>query len=637
MMQSLTPPQNATGERLTALADELRSQGLADNILYGTLVVENGTAPDEARILDAEILRGIANGSLRFVPEPKSGKKPRKKKAQTPPAAAVKPDERAEVAILDFSPSVVNRPLCLREDRAYLATWLHLQITRYTTTDDDGREVMLARPEVENRRTLAVLRDDGALFIGDGYPQLDARSLSDLGLDVNLPNEAPPDKCLSGGGLKRYRADYRPDPASVFERVVDVVDRFLDFDHSLADQDTMCEMVACFVLASFFLDCFEVSAYAWPNGDRGSGKTTFLHVLAELSYLGQVILAGGSYAALRDLSDYGAVLCFDDAENLAGGKRNQDRVDPDKRALLLAGNRRGSFVTVKEPADAKGKSWRTRYVSTFCPRAFAAIQLPDPVLASRTIVVPLVPTLNKVKANSSPLDYKLWPHNRHALLDDLWLLALSYLRELRAAPLERCGNLTGRSLEPWANILAVARWLEQRGVDGLSGRMAALALDYQAERPDLETFNPSIHIARALVDLAQEAIADPFSVTAAQIAERVKTTMVEDGEDGLELSSRKVGRVLGQWRLQQQPRPGGKGQRRWLVPQSEIMRLCHSYGLPYPPNGTNGIDGTNGTDAGGGCAISAVNPSVPLVGGYPQMAQKTALDPWDAAEVADAN
>jgi len=419
--------------------------------------------------------------------------------------------------------------------------------------------------------------------------------------------------------------------------VVDIVDRFLDFDHSLADQKTMCKMVACFVLASYFLDAFEVAPYLWPNGDRGSGKTTFLHVLAELSYLGQVILAGGSYAALRDLSDYGAVLAFDDAENLAGGKRNQDRVDPDKKALLLSGNRKGSFVPLKEAADAKGRTWRTRYVSTFCPRAFAAIQLPDPVLASRTIVVPLVPTLDKAKANSSPLDYKLWPHDRHALLDDLWLLALGCLRELRAAPLERCGNLTGRSLEPWVNILAVARWLDQHGVDSLSGQMAALVQNYQAERPDLETFNPSVHIARALVDLAQEAIADPFTVTAAQIAERVKATMVEDGEDGLELSSRKVGRVLGQWRLQQQPRPGGKGQRRWLVPQAEIMRLCHSYGLSYPPNGTNGIDGTNGTNAGGECAISAVNPSVPLVGGYPQMAQQTAKDPWDAVEVGNGD
>jgi len=48
--------------------------------------------------------------------------------------------------------------------------------------------------------------------------------------------------------------------------------------------------------------------------------------------------AGGSFASLRDLADYGATLAFDDAELLAESGKG----DPDKRALLLAGNRRGA-------------------------------------------------------------------------------------------------------------------------------------------------------------------------------------------------------------------------------------------------------------------------------------------------------
>ena len=127
MMQSLTPPQNATGERLTALADQLRSQGTADNIILSTIHVENGIAPEESRILDAEILRGIADGSLRFLPEPPGGK--RKARKKTPQAAPVKPDGKAKVTIMDNAPAVINRPLCLREDRAYLATWLYIPVS----------------------------------------------------------------------------------------------------------------------------------------------------------------------------------------------------------------------------------------------------------------------------------------------------------------------------------------------------------------------------------------------------------------------------------------------------------------------------------------------------------------------------
>lgn len=111
----------------------------------------------------------------------------------------------------------------------------------------------------------------------------------------------------------------------------------------------MAEAVACYTLATWFLDAFTVTGFLWPNGDRGSGKTQLLTVIAELGYLGQVILSGGSFASLRDLADYGACLAFDDAEGLSDPKRT----DPDKRALLLAGNRRGNTVPLKEPRETR--------------------------------------------------------------------------------------------------------------------------------------------------------------------------------------------------------------------------------------------------------------------------------------------
>src|SRR4030095_11148697 len=104
------------------------------------------------------------------------------------------------------------------------------------------------------------------------------------------------------------------------------------------------------------------------------------------------------------------------------------RSEPEKRELLLAVNRRGSTIPVKE--SAPNGIWRTRYVNTFCPRLFSAIRLPDTVLASRTIVVPLIRTPDREKANADPLDYALWPHNRDALKDDLWALVLANLPEI---------------------------------------------------------------------------------------------------------------------------------------------------------------------------------------------------------------
>ena len=248
--------------------------------------------------------------------------------------------------------------------------------------------------------------------------------LDALGAEVHLPEMPPADRLWSTAGVKAYRARQRPDPAGVFERVTDTIDRFIDFNRSLAPQRVMAEMQACYVLASYLLDAFNVIGFLWPNGDRGCGKTQDLIVLAELGYLGAVILAGGSYASLRDLADYGALMAFDDAENLS----NPKTTDPDKRALLLAGNRRGNTVPVKELAG--DKTWRTRYVNTYCPRLFSATRLPDEILASRTIVVPLIRTTDRYRANADPLEYRLWPHDRRELIDDLWALALAHLAGL---------------------------------------------------------------------------------------------------------------------------------------------------------------------------------------------------------------
>src|SRR5207244_5425035 len=169
--------------------------------------------------------------------------------------------------------------------------------------------------------------------------------------------------------------------------------------------------------------------------------------------------SSGSFASLRDLADYGATLCFDDAETVMDLKRS----DPDKRALLLAGNRRGNTIPVKEPVN--GREWRTRHVNTFCPRLFSAIRLPDPTLASRTIIIPLIRTADSKKANADPLDARVWPVPRAELVNDLWALALSQGASLppHDAHVADTATLLGRNLEPWRAVLGIAERLTPCG------------------------------------------------------------------------------------------------------------------------------------------------------------------------------
>jgi hypothetical protein len=385
---------------------------------------------------------------------------------------APRPEPKAAapvIELLDEAPATISRPLALVGGHAYAATWLPVRETRHETQNKRGEIIRHDPPLVETKQSLYIIRDDGAIFgeVHDAW----VNPLDTMGPAVHLPELPRPHRLWSTRGMKSYRAGQRPNPADVFNRVVDVVDRFIDFNRSLAGQRTMAEMIGCYILATWFLDAFNVIGFLWSNGDRGSGKTHLLTVVAELAYLGQVILAGGSYASLRDLADYGATLAFDDAENLSDPRRS----DPDKRALLLAGNRRGNTVGLKEPtAD---KAWRNRYVNTFCPRLFSAMRLPDQVLGSRSIVVPLIRTPDRYRANADPLDYETWPHDRRQLIDDLWALGLTHLAELpeHDAYVARAARLTGRNLQPWRAILAVAAWLDARGMGGLWDRMAFLS------------------------------------------------------------------------------------------------------------------------------------------------------------------
>jgi hypothetical protein len=517
-----------------------------------------------------------------------------------------------QIEVLDSAPACLRRPLALIDGRTYAAIWVYVKVTRTEFLDKQGDVVRLPQPEVTTEQRLFIVRDDGVVF-GEGA----RKSFAELGLEIRLPEIPPQAKLWTAPSVKKYVAGARPDPPEIFRQLVSVVNRFIDFDRSLGSQQTMCELVACYILATWFLDAFTVIGYLWPNGERGSGKTQLLTVIAELAYLGHVILAGGSYASLRDLADYGATLCFDDAENVMDLKRG----DPDKRALLLAGNRRGSTIPVKEPVN--GREWRTRHVQTFCPRLFSAIRLPDPVLASRTIIVPLIRTADRDKANADPLEYRLWPVPRTQLVNDLWALALHYCSIMPAydAQVGQTSTLLGRNLEPWRAILAVAHWLTDCGVDNLAGRIEAVSQGYQTQRPDLEPADLTALTIRALLHYSVSSVSsmkkgspeDAENCFETATITEIAKQLAQDEELGFEaeqISSRRIGRVFGRMRLKAQPRSGSGGKRQWRLSKGELRRWLLSYGFslpdtlfadfvtsPTPPlNGANGVDGANGAE-----------------------------------------
>ncbi len=515
-----------------------------------------------------------------------------------------------EYTIVEEASDVLESPLGLIGGHAYAATWVNVKETIREELDESGNLVTLEPPKINTKNKLTIIRDDGEAF-GGRIP------LDQIGFEIHLREPLRPGMGWNGKGVKQFLKGKRTSPNEIFDQLVSVFDQFIDFHKSLADQKTMCEFAACFVLSTWFLDSFNVIGYLWINGERGSGKTNLLILISQLSYLGFFISPSGSFASLRDMADYGATLACDDAENIT----DPNKTDPDKRALLLAGNRKGLTVPLKEMGP--DKAWHTRYVNAYSARAFSAIRVPDSTLASRCIIVPMLRTSNSDKGNIDPMDFDIWLHNRSDLIDGLWALALANLSKMNGHDKWVAQNtkLVGRNFQPWRGIHAIAKWLEESGVQGLYLRMEKLSMDYQMARPELEIADTTRIVIQALCACAISAIKANSAIkntgqvilTIAEVTDAEKKIMIEEDLDidPSNINNRKTGRILSKLRFPEGSRPGGKGSRYRVIDLKDLAELAESYkvefnvqdfgieislGEPLPVNGTNGINGTNGTE-----------------------------------------
>jgi hypothetical protein len=211
--------------------------------------------------------------------------------------------------------------------------------------------------------------------------------------------------------------------------------------------------------------------------------------------------------------------------------------------------------------------------------------LPDDVLGSRSIVVPLVRFGDPRRAKANPMDPADWPKDRRRLIDDLWALGLAHLPELShydrlAAEL---AELSGRNLDPWRPILAVAAWLENNhGVADLYTRMERLSRDYQAERGEIEETDKTRVLFRALLRLSVAwGAGRPSTVQPKAVAEVMNTIAAEEDlaePDKPFATARKVGWLLRRQRFCRADARSNRG-KLWELTREEIRTAANAYGI----------------------------------------------------------
>jgi len=476
-------------------------------------------------------------------------------------AAGMKePKETEDVfEILDSIPSVIDRPIRLIEKQAYGVAWLPVAV----------------RGNPQDRQIIPVVFDDRGSF----YSEFDipgSKHISELEVELDLSFEISEAKRLSPVGFKRFISGNRPNASEVFDRTVKSIDAFVSFENSVHDQQSMCELVACYTVGTYFSEAFDVVGYLWPNGERASGKTQLLNTVTTLAYLGKTVTAGSSFASIRDEAHYGATIAFDDCEDVKG-------MDTNKRELLLAGNTRGTVITHKELI---GDVWRTKTINSFAPRFFSAISLPDAVLDSRTIRLPMVASADKNKTRRSPSRKQDWPCDTQTLIDDLWISGVSNLQRVSECDQEAASfsPLTGRSHDIFRMPLAIALWLEMdHGVRGLFDRISSIADGHQGMKLDASGHDLVSLILMTVSELLGSSTQPFLTVPTKQIADLLREIgHREEVAEVMDFCSnvQRVGRMLSSLGFKRDNSHGRA--RSWKLEHRTLQQIAQSRGIKLP-------------------------------------------------------
>jgi hypothetical protein len=473
-------------------------------------------------------------------------------------------EEDAEVYLLAEEPALLERPLQIVGDYAYAAGW----------------------PSVNTgERVLLVLRDDGQAYC-DG--RLDGvKPLADLGARCALTRELAPraSHTWSGAGVARYQQGERSDPASIYTRLARVVDQFVDFSFCFAPHPLLVALVTCYIMATYFLDAFNAFGYLYFTGHPTSGKSQALKVIAQCSYLGRFLLPTSSVPTIRDEAGWGATLCFDEAENLT-----TRQADPALKSIMLGGYQRGLVVQLKE--QIADRLWATKDVHLYCPQLYGSVARPTGAYAERSILVRLTLSL-RPESPPDPFDLDAWPHDRQALLDDLWSMGLSELVAIRrlARTVAPQVPLSMRDRQVWLPPLVVAWWLQHshdvrvrqggRSVP-LYDALIEVVGKAQEARVVLEYDSAKRLAMQALMDLVEErsrangAASDVLTISSADLAGRVNALAI-----ALDLASPtepfttalKVGMDLAGWGMFVRPEKRDRKAKGWRI------QLAHLYAL----------------------------------------------------------
>jgi hypothetical protein len=255
-------------------------------------------------------------------------------------------------------------------------------------------------------------------------------------------------------------------PDKVWQEITGLLGNFLDFQPDASETVTL---LGLWVILTYVYPAWACVPYLYIGGPQESGKSTLFQVLSRMVY--RPLESSNMTAAclFRTLHEFGGVLLLDEAERLRDGTPDAGEL----RSILLSGYKRGSPARRLEKA---GERFSLASFNVYGPKALAAIRALPEQLASRCIRVNMFRAAADSPKPRRRLDER--PERWVEVRDALHALALEYGQTWadlanRADVVPR--SIGGRGYELWQPLLAIAAWLETRGVPRVLTLMQAHA------------------------------------------------------------------------------------------------------------------------------------------------------------------
>jgi len=226
----------------------------------------------------------------------------------------------------------------------------------------------------------------------------------------------------------------------IYEELVEIWQMYAEFPEPI-----YYKLMALYVMQTYMYTNWNATGYVHFNGTPGSGKSRCLQVIEATGYNGRAAMNISPSAMFRTINGNPGVLCIDEAEAFKSEK------DAEVYKLLLGGYDSHGQAIIN---DKVGDTYRPTAYITYCPKAVASIALLDSTLASRTLIIPMLPAVKmpdelpedgdwrylrndlhvwalqnavKIKQLSSAWDTRARHEHARRLINRAWQIARPYL------------------------------------------------------------------------------------------------------------------------------------------------------------------------------------------------------------------